>query len=117
MKKLLISLIFLSCFQVLAGDKLICSSYYLFKYKDLVPKAEYDKVKHCSYSCILAKKCGKYESYTVGYIKELADLMGMGEPDWADIAANKKGIKLAKRISHINKCLPSCRKLYPESSN
>lgn len=88
----------------------------MFKYKDLIAKTEVDKVKHCSYSCILAIKCGKFESYTFGYLKEFADLMGMGEPDWADLEANKKGIKLAKRLKNLNKCLPNCKKLYPRST-
>ena len=113
MKNLLICLTFLLSFQSFANDKLLCSSYYLFKYKDIIPATEVDKVKHCSFSCILAMKCTRVESYTVGYIKEFADLLGMGEPDWADIEANKKGIKLSKRLRNFNQCLPKCRELYP----
>ena len=79
----------------------------------MIPSTELDKVKHCSFSCILAIKCSRAESYTVGYIKEFADLLGMGQPDWEDIEANKKGIQLSKTLRNINQCLPKCAELYP----
>lgn len=79
----------------------------------MIPSTEVDKVKHCSFSCILAIKCGKVESYTVGYIKEFADLLGMGDPDWQDIEANKRGIRLSKSLRNFKQCLPKCQELYP----
>ncbi|ATH08472.1 hypothetical protein BIY24_11080 [Halobacteriovorax marinus] len=112
MKILFISLFILFGTSIQAKDKFLCSALTLYKYRSLVPKTEFDKVKHCTYSCIMAKKCGALESWSVGIAKEIADLLGMGTPDLEDIAANKLGIRLSKKIDHINECLPSCRELY-----
>jgi hypothetical protein len=111
-KTLIILLITLCSFNVVAKDKFICSAYVLNKYKSLVPDSEYDKVKHCSYSCILRKKCGVLESYAMGIGKEIADLLGYGNAEMDDLRANQAGIKIGKKVRHIHLCLPNCQKLY-----
>ncbi len=113
MKYLTICLIVFSINSSLsAREKFLCSTLTLHKYKSIIPKTEFDKVKHCSYSCILSRKCGVLESFSVGVAKEIADLLGFGTPDWEDLAANRKGIKLGRRVKNIQQCLPICRDYY-----
>ena len=113
MKYISLFLIFFSIsLNLSAREKFLCSALTLHKYKAIIPKTEFDKVKHCSYSCILSRKCGVLETYTVGLAKEIADLLGYGTPDWEDLRANKKGIKLGRKIKDIKVCLPTCRKYY-----
>lgn len=112
MKYIVIFLLLSININLSAKEKFLCSALILHKYKSIVPETEFDKVKHCSYSCILSKKCSATESWAVGLAKEIADLLGYGTPDFEDLAANKKGINLGKRVRSINECLPKCRKLY-----
>src|SRR4051812_34366472 len=56
-----------------------------------------DKFKHCALSCIIALQCGPVESWGAGVIKELADLIGPGDPDWKDLRADRMGIQLMRR--------------------
>lgn len=114
MKITLIILLCLFNLNILAKDKFLCSALTLHKYKSIVPSTEYDKVKHCSYSCILGKKCGALESWTVGVAKEISDLLGFGTPDLEDLRANRKGIKLGKKVKSINECLPKCQTIYDD---
>ncbi|OUR96686.1 hypothetical protein A9Q84_10105 [Halobacteriovorax marinus] len=113
MKKIILALLItLSSFNVVAADKFICSYFVIKKYSSLVPDSEYDKVKHCAYSCILRKKCGYIESWAVGIGKEIADLIGDGNAEMDDLRADAIGIKLGKRVRHIKQCLPACQKIY-----
>lgn len=97
-----------------AEEKLICSVYYAVKYEAEVRKLHNDKQMHCSMSCMIARKCGKLESTAIGYIKELVDHFTDGTPDRADIEANKKGIRYAKKASSNLACKRYCQSIYPK---
>ena len=67
-----------------------------------------DKSLHCIISCRMAHKCGKVGSWSIGIVKEIADLLGMGNPEMADIKANNYGIKLSGQISNAYQCDDYC---------
>lgn len=97
-----------------AQDKFLCSALYILKYKDQVMSlpSSRDKLKHCTLSCLVARKCPDAEIELVGLIKELIDLIGPGDSDRADMEANRKGIQLAKKAEKEEDCLRFCSQIY-----
>lgn len=111
---LTLSLLFLVTTSSLAEDKLACSLYHAFLFKNEVQKLENDKQMHCSMSCLIARKCKTSEVVLIGFIKEFVDALGYGTPDPNDIAANLKGISVAKKGTSESGCYTTCRKIYPK---
>ncbi|HXH30736.1 MAG TPA: hypothetical protein VNJ01_07970 [Bacteriovoracaceae bacterium] len=74
-----------------------------------------DKNNHCSVSCLLALRCSKAESFASGILKEIRDFFGSGNPEMADIRANRIGIGLVRnqRARFENECLEQCSLYYP----
>ncbi|MCO4792818.1 MAG: hypothetical protein KC493_03840 [Bacteriovoracaceae bacterium] len=114
MKTLFFLLMLIQATQVTASDKLYCSLYNAFKYKDAVTKLRNDKQMHCSMSCLIARKCKTLEVVAIGFIKEFVDALGYGTPDPYDIKANLEGISIAKKGASEKSCYDKCIKLYPE---
>jgi hypothetical protein len=83
--------------------------------KELNEKPLKDKVKHCTLTCVVTQECSQYSARSLGYIKEILDLMGMGQADWDDISANELGIQLAVTEKAQNKleCYQQCQLNYP----
>lgn len=100
-------------------DKLFCSAFYV---KELAAKVNTpdanDKFKHCSVSCMLTLRCGSIDAYSAGLLKELLDMMGMGNPESADIRANLAGISFAKNkeAKSDDECMGLCFELYPKTN-
>jgi len=100
--------------KVEARKKIICSSYYLYYYLpevEVLPMST-DKLKHCSISCMMARKCPEVEVDIVGIFKELMDLIGPGDSELADIQANRTGISFAPLAKKRNDCIRLCRQVY-----
>ncbi len=115
MKKfLIITLLLMTSAPAMAEDKLACSLYHAFLYKNEVQKLENDKQMHCSMSCLIARKCKTLEVVAIGFIKEFVDALGYGTPDPADIKANLEGITLAKKGISERGCYSSCKEIYPK---
>lgn len=115
MKTILTILISLSLTPTLhAEEKLACSLFHAFLYKDAVEKLENDKQMHCAMSCLIARKCKTSEVVAIGFIKEFIDALGYGTPDPNDIAANLKGISHAKNGASRPACYQRCKKDYPK---
>lgn len=109
---------FTHCTQA-ANEKFFCAIPRALEFKDIVIKMPgTDKAKHCSISCIVALKCGGFETYLFGLSKEIYDAFGGGTPDQADIEANKAGIKLATSsiAQNSDDCLRECLTLYPKKN-
>lgn len=67
-----------------------------------------DKTIHCTVSCKIAYKCSSLGSWHMGLFKEILDLFGKGNAEWADIRANAYGIRLSKLISNSAQCDDYC---------
>ena len=118
MLKTITLLTFLNFSQSYASEEenFICSAFFVksLSVKVNTPDVS-DKYKHCSVSCMLTLRCGSLDTYSAGLLKELLDMMGMGNPEMNDIRANVTGIKLVKekQVSNDEECMNACGGLYP----
>ena len=55
-----------------------------------------DKHAHCLASGLIARRCSVAEGYLAGAGKELADVFGPGDAQWADWRADRVGLKCAR---------------------
>lgn len=55
-----------------------------------------DKHAHCLASGLIARRCSVAEGYLAGAGKELADLVGPGDAEWADWRADRLGLECAR---------------------
>ena len=113
MKKIALLFLLLSIqLPSVAQAKVFCTTIYAIKYKDDVKKLPNDKVMHCSLSCWLALKCWDREVEAMGYLKEFGDWLGLGNPEKADIIANKRGIQISGWAQSRAQCTRSCKRIY-----
>jgi hypothetical protein len=110
----LTSLIFASIFENVQAA--LCSAFFAKRLRsEVLVAGTTDKWKHCALSCMLARRCGAEDSFLIGIIKELADLVGPGNAEWADLRADADGVTLW-RIG-LGKsdlmCKEQCATLYP----
>jgi len=90
----------------LSQDKLLCSAWNLSEVKKYVAHYNNDKSKHCVVSCLLAAKCGQDESSLMGILKEVVDIFGPGNAEWADLEADWHGLTTALNYAN-QKCRSS----------
>ena len=55
-----------------------------------------DKRAHCLASGLIARHCSAAEGYLAGAGKELADVVGPGDAEWSDWAADRRGVACAR---------------------
>lgn len=67
--------------------------------REKVPANLPDKQAHCLASGLIARHCSLAEAYLAGIGKELKDLLGRGDADWADWRADRVGVACARRAS------------------
>lgn len=94
-----------------ANEKFFCSLMRAKKTVEIVNEhVSYDKAKHCAVSCILNLDCSATEVYLFGLGKEIADLLGAGQPDAADIKANRIGIDASEsgQAKTSKECIDYC---------
>jgi hypothetical protein len=56
-----------------------------------------DHDAHCLASGLIARYCSPTEAYLAGVGKELRDLFGRGDAEWADWRADRVGVRCAQR--------------------
>jgi hypothetical protein len=54
-----------------------------------------DKQEHCRAAGLIARYCSPEEAYMAGAGKELKDMLGSGDAEWADWQADRAGIACA----------------------
>mgnify|MGYP003640430315 CR=1 FL=1 len=117
MRYWLIVLIFITSFSTQAASSAaMCSLLYSGRLKQQVElPGVSDKWKHCALSCLLARRCGAEDSFLLGIIKELADVVGPGNAEWADLQADLNGVTLW--LMGMGKsdqmCKDQCLSIYP----
>lgn len=123
MKLLLPLILFIFSLSVLAKSEKkaipICSLYYLSDVKaKAIAHGNFDKYKHCAVSCMLALRCSPSDVLEIGILKELADVVGPGNAEMADLRADYKGVDIAvkKEATTDKKCMDACHSYYPENS-
>jgi hypothetical protein len=113
----LLTLIFSS--SLMAKEQLIlCPALYYSSVKKTVEASgSYDKFKHCAVSCLLTLRCPAADVLELGIIKELADVVGPGNAEMADLEADYHGVKLGSILKASDQsCLTQCHLAYPENS-
>jgi hypothetical protein len=94
-------------------NKMLCPAYYAWKLKDNLAHSANDKLKHCTLSCWLGRRCAASEVMMIGVAKEVADALGMGNSEWDDVVADARGIKLSFGASSDTRCYRRCQQFYP----
>jgi hypothetical protein len=64
--------------------------------KQKLPTNLPDKRAHCLASGLIARYCSLSEAYIAGVGKEVRDLLGPGDFEWADWQADRVGIACAR---------------------
>ena len=67
--------------------------------RDRVPAQLPDKRAHCQAAGLIARYCSVGEAYLAGAGKELQDLLGGGDAEWADWRADRNGIRCARNAT------------------
>lgn len=96
-----------------AQEKLLCASTFFARYRDwAVYQLRGDKMKHCGLSCVVARRCPKWEVETVGWLKEIYDIFGPGNAERADMEANLEGIRFSSMAKTDKDCIRFCAQIY-----
>ena len=64
--------------------------------RDLQQEDWPDKQMHCVASGLIAFHCSVTEAYLAGVGKEVKDVFGRGNAEWADLRADRKGIACSR---------------------
>ena len=70
-----------------------------------------DKFFHCSYSCLLTKRCGGFSATSAGLWKEFKDLFDNKKHNSfgsGDLIADTHGVEFGNRVANESACLTSC---------
>ena len=61
-----------------------------------VPQGLADKQTHCMAAAMIARHCSRPEAALVSIGKEFKDLFSAGDAEWADLRADREGLRCAK---------------------
>jgi hypothetical protein len=64
--------------------------------REKLPSGLADKRAHCLAGGLISRYCSITEAYLAGAGKEVRDLLGQGDPEWADWRADRVGIECAR---------------------
>lgn len=118
MKYLILISLYLIPVTAQSKQMALCSSLFASAIKAKVEKISSvtDKFKHCAVSCMLTLRCGPSDALSLGVIKEIVDVFGEGNAEWADIEADTIGINLgiSRKVKADNHCINECLEYYPK---
>ena len=66
-----------------------------------------DDMKHCMAAGLIARYCSRTEAWMASYGKEIEDMFGHGDAQWADIRSDGRGIGCARGV-HSDEELRQC---------
>ena len=81
-----------------------------------VPAGLYDKRAHCIAGGLIARFCSPTEARLAGFAKELRDLFGGGDADWADWQATRHGVRCAASRADVASIIACCENAAPEKN-
>jgi hypothetical protein len=64
--------------------------------RDRLPPGLPDKQSHCRAAALIAAHCSVGEARLLAVMKEVADLFGPGNAEWADVRADWAGVRCAR---------------------
>jgi hypothetical protein len=74
-----------------------------------VPAGLADKPTHCIAAAMIARYCSRTEATLVSIGKEARDLLGAGDAEWADLRADRAGLRCAAEAGNDAAVLECCR--------
>ena len=72
-----------------------------------------DKIAHCLAGGLIARYCSPVEARLAGIAKEMRDLLGDGDTEWADWAATRAGVACAGETGEPAAIKACCAASYP----
>jgi hypothetical protein len=60
-----------------------------------------DDQAHCLAAGLIARQCSITEAWLASLGKEVLDLLGPGDAEWSDLAADRRGISCARRAQDM----------------
>lgn len=78
--------------------------------REKLPEALTDKRTHCLATGLIARYCSGTEAYMAGAGKELKDLLGAGDAEWADWRADRSGIACAREAGNDTALAECCER-------
>lgn len=76
--------------------------------RDRLPTGVSDAELHCIAAGLIARYCSVTEASLASVGKELQDLLGSGDAAWADLAADRRGIRCARQSQENSDLLQCC---------
>lgn len=77
-----------------------------------VPENVPDKQAHCLASAAIAWRCSVIEAYGAGIAKEIKDMFGHGDAEWADLRADAAGVRCARSAHNESDIRECCGKAF-----
>lgn len=95
-----------------SSNKIFCATNNFYKHRSRVLNLKGDKIKHCTLSCLVARRCPAWEVEVVGILKEVLDFFGPGNAEQSDLEANRIGISFSPLSKKDEDCFRFCRQVY-----
>jgi len=76
--------------------------------RDRLPRDVDDATRHCLASGLIALSCSPLEAWLAGWGKEASDLLGAGDAEQRDLAADREGRECARERGTAEALLQCC---------
>jgi hypothetical protein len=106
------------CFLLLPGLLMACSSVQprpahssygcMQAVRAQLPTDDNDKRLHCLATAQITRQCSVSEAYLAGMGKELSDLFGSGDAEWADWQADRAGVNCGRAQNSMEDIQACC---------
>ncbi len=70
-----------------------------------------DEMKHCVAAGLIARYCSRTEAWLASVGKEIEDVFGRGDAQWADLQADRSGVTCARAASSDQDLRQCCESL------
>ena len=77
--------------------------------RERLPAGLDDRLAHCVASGLILRHCSASEALLAGWGKELRDLVGAGNAQRRDLAANRRGRDCARSVDSDQALIDCCR--------
>ena len=81
--------------------------------RDHVPAPLYDKQQHCLAAGFIARYCSRPEAWVASVGKEVTDAFDGGDPSWADLMADRVGLRCERHAASDQALVSCCRAAAP----
>lgn len=76
--------------------------------RERIPAGLGDKQQHCLAAGLIARHCSRTEAWLIAAGKEIGDLLGHGDAEWADWQADRAGLRCAANDATDTRIMSCC---------